>query len=153
MDFILQKSVELGVNTIQPVWMQRSQSHLGGSRLDRREQHWHGIVINACEQCGRARLPALLPAVTYDALDYNLRQPGLRLLLEPGGDSSLRQLEPDGKAITLLVGPEGGLTDDEKEHAILAGFKAIRMGQRVMRTETAALAAISAIQALWGDFA
>lgn len=152
MDLILQKSVELGVGTIQPVWMQRSQSPVEGNRLSRREKHWQGIIISACEQSGRARLPQLLPAISYGEIHNGPDTPGLRLMLQPDGEKTLSGLAPPGKACTLMVGPEGGMTNAEMTQASEAGFTGVRMGQRVLRTETAGLATISAIQTLWGDF-
>ena len=152
MDLILQKSVELGVNTIQPLWMQRSQSHLSGARLERRLHHWHGVVISGCEQCGRNTLPALREPLAFR--DWIARSPAytLQLMLQPGEPHSLASLQPPAGNILLLTGPEGGLTSEEQEIARAAGFAGIRLGQRILRTETAALAAIAGMHALWGDF-
>ena len=152
MDLILQKAVELGVNTIQPLWMQRSQSHLKGERLARRRQHWQGVVISACEQCGRATLPVV---EAPDSLaNWIHTQPGAdcQLMLQPDSAHTLPGIAAPAGNIVLLVGPEGGLESGEQSLARTAGFKGIRLGQRILRTETAGLAALAAMQTLWGDF-
>lgn len=152
MDLVLQKAVELGVNTIQPLWMQRSQTHLNKDRLERRVKHWRGVIISACEQCGRATLPVLSPVQNFTGW---IRTPGLAgtgIILQPENGQSLKQLEVDEKYVAVLVGPEGGMTAEEQAMAVTAGFQGIRLGPRILRTETAALAAVSAIQTLWGDF-
>ena len=153
MDLVLQKAVELGVQTIQPLWMQRSQKRLQGERMEKRSRHWEGVIISACEQCGRATLPALLTAGDY-ANSFNTGTAGnvLRLMLQPDASASLRGLERPAGHVTILVGPEGGLTTEEQALASASGFTGIRMGPRILRTETAALAALAGIQTLWGDF-
>ena len=152
MDVILQKSVELGVNRIQPLWMQRSQGHLKGERLEKRIQHWRGVIISACEQCGRNTLPELLAPDEYANRINTQACDGLKLMLQPDSSVTLNDIQaPDG-IIHLLVGPEGGLDPDEKKLASSAGFTGIRLGQRILRTETAALAALAGMQTLWGDF-
>lgn len=152
MDLILQKAVELGVSTIQPLWMQRSQSHLKGERLEKRLQHWQGVIISACEQCGRNTLPALLPATGFLEWLQAGSDAALKLMLQPGSPHALPSLQqPDGR-ILLLVGPEGGLNSDEQDAALAAGFTGLRLGQRILRTETAALAALAGMQMLWGDY-
>lgn len=152
MDLILQKAVELGVCVIQPLWLQRSQSHLSEERLARRLQRWHGIIVSACEQCGRNILPALrTPAGFHEWLAVTDNS-ATRLMLQPDSDETLNSINrPDGK-IVLLVGPEGGLTEKERELAGAAGFIGIRLGPRILRTETAALVAIAGLQTLWGDY-
>jgi 16S rRNA (uracil1498-N3)-methyltransferase len=152
MDLILQKAVELGVNAIQPLWMQRSQSHLRGERLEKRRQHWQGVIISACEQCGRNTLPVLRPAAGYADWLAQDSAAARKLLLQPGSPHTLPTLpHPDGP-ILLLVGPEGGLTALEQAAAQSAGFTGVRLGQRILRTETAALAALAGMQVLWGDY-
>ena len=152
MDVILQKSVELGVNRIQPLWMQRSQGHLKGERLEKRIQHWRGVIISACEQCGRNTLPELLAPDEYANRINTQACDGLKLMLQPDSSVTLNDIQaPDG-IIHLLVGPEGGLDPDEQKLASSAGFTGIRLGQRILRTETAALAALASMQTLWGDF-
>jgi 16S rRNA (uracil1498-N3)-methyltransferase len=152
MDLILQKAVELGVNTIQPLWMQRSQSHLKGERLAKRSQHWQGVVISACEQCGRTTLPVV---EAPDSLaNWIHTQPGAdcQLMLQPDSAHTLPGIPAPAGNIILLVGPEGGLDSGEQSLAKTAGFKGVRLGQRILRTETAGLAALAAMQTLWGDF-
>jgi len=152
MDLILQKSVELGVSRIQPLWMQRCQARIRGERLGKRLKHWQGVIISACEQSGRSTLPEL-----HDPEDYSnwaSRQPpaSLGIMLQPDSTQVLHDLpQPDGD-IVILVGPEGGLSPEEQSLAALSGFTGIRLGQRILRTETAALSALAGIHALWGDF-
>ena len=152
MDLVLQKAVELGVNAIQPIWMQRSQTHLKNERLKKRVRHWEGVIINACEQCGRATLPVLSPVQNYTDWISATGLSGASVMLQPGSDISLKQLELEEKHISVLVGPEGGMIAEEQALAEIVGFRGIRLGPRILRTETAALAAVSAIQTLWGDF-
>jgi len=152
MDLILQKAVELGVHSIQPLWMQRSQAHLKGERLGKRLQHWQGVLISACEQCGRNTLPELLMPAVLPYWIGALPPAGLRLLLQPDSSETLSTLARPAGDIILLVGPEGGLNRDEQALASSAGFSGIRLGPRILRTETAALAAIAGLQTLWGDF-
>jgi len=152
MDFILQKSVELGVNRIQPLWMQRSQGHLKGERLKKRMLHWQAVITSACEQCGRSTLPELC---TPDEFENRLNiqvDEDLKLMLQPDSKVSLHNMQPPGGAVHLLVGPEGGMNPEERLFADNAGFTGIRLGQRILRTETAALAALAGMQTLWGDF-
>ena len=152
MDFILQKAVELGVNTIQPLWTQRSQTHLKGSRLEKRFDHWQGIVISACEQCGRAAMPQLAAVMDYSDWMDAPETGGLRLLLQPNSETGLGTLKKPDEQIHVLIGPEGGLNTDEEVLAKAAGFTGVCLGQRILRTETAALATLAGIQTLWGDF-
>jgi len=150
MDYALQKAVELGVSTIVPVLAGRSQGGRG-ERLEKRLKHWQGVVIAACEQCGRTILPALLDPLN---LAEALHKPpaGTRLLLDPTASAGLREYPPPTDAtLTLLIGPEGGLGEAEIHAAREAGFRGVRLGPRVLRTETATAAALSAIQTLWGD--
>ena len=152
MDLILQKAVELGVTTIQPLWTQRCQTHLKAARLEKRIRHWQGVIISACEQCGRSTLPQLETPDTYSNWISGLPPGGCRMMLQPAGSSRLRSLQPPQGSICLLVGPEGGLNPDEQLLAGGAGFQGIRLGPRILRTETAALTALAGIQTLWGDF-
>lgn len=152
MDLILQKAVELGVSTIQPLWTQRSQTHLKGSRLEKRFNHWQGIVISACEQCGRATIPQLATAMNYSDWMNKQKTGGLRLLLQPNSKTGLGTLKRPDEEIQVLIGPEGGLNPDEEVLAETAGFTGVSLGQRILRTETAALATLAGIQTLWGDF-
>ena len=152
MDYTVQKAVELGVNAIQPLVADRSVVDVTGERLTRKIQHWRGVMIGACEQCGRNRLPELREPLTL--MDWLARplEPGLRLLLDPDASQGLRALRLPADGVTLLIGPEGGFSATEVERAQAAGFTGIRLGPRVLRTETAGIAALAAIQALWGDW-
>lgn len=151
MDYTLQKAVELGVTVIQPLITARSVVRLDAERSERKLDHWQGVITSACEQSGRAILPQLRPTARYaDWLEQPPEAEMLRLTLDPQASNSLRELTPASR-ITLLVGPEGGLSDAELEQARAAGFRAIRLGPRVLRTETAGVAAIAALQTLWGD--
>jgi 16S rRNA (uracil1498-N3)-methyltransferase len=149
MDYALQKSVELGVHRITPLFTQRGQVTLSGSRLERRLDHWRGILIGACEQSGRRRLPQIAGAEPYS--DWLAAHDEGGLLLDPDASRPLTALPAPGPSMTLLVGPEGGLSPGERTSARARGFEGVRLGPRVLRTETAPLAAIAVAQALWGD--
>ena len=151
MDLAIQKAVELGVTKIIPVICQRTVVNLKAERKDKKMSHWQGIVINACEQSGRNKLPELEDTQALHQV-INQNTSGLKLTLDPQATISLASIKPDTNQVTLLIGPEGGLTDEEIEQAKQQGISGIQLGKRVLRTETAALAAISAIQTLWGDF-
>jgi 16S rRNA (uracil1498-N3)-methyltransferase len=152
MDYTLQKAVELGVSAIQPLISERTVVKLDAERWDKKLEHWRGIVIAACEQSGRARIPELRPVLRFD---HWLAQPldcAARLILAPGAARTLREL-PAAHSAALLIGPEGGFSDAEIEQARQQGWAALTLGPRVLRTETAGVAAMSALQALWGDLA
>jgi 16S rRNA (uracil1498-N3)-methyltransferase len=153
MDLTLQKATELGVAQIWPLLTQRSVVRLSEERAERRVAHWQHLTAAACEQCGRNRLPLIHPPEPFT--DWLARLPAqdssLRLTLSPAGERRLQD-HPAPAAVLLLVGPEGGLTANEIELAQQFGFHAVRLGPRILRTETAALAAIAAMHALWGDF-
>jgi 16S rRNA (uracil1498-N3)-methyltransferase len=133
--------------------MRRTVVKLSDERAERRLRHWRGVVIAACEQCGRNHVPGV--EEIRDASVWLRQIPpdhAYRFLLDPGGDAGLGELPaPDGPVL-LLAGPEGGFDPAERDAAIRAGFRRIRLGPRILRTETAALAAIAAMQARWGDF-
>ena len=154
MDWTVQKAVELGVRRIVPVVSKRSVLRLEGERALRRLEHWRGVVAAACEQCGRNRLPEV---TVPESLEHWLaREPAagvLRLLLALGARRSLAKLPapPAGGWVELLIGAEGGLAPEEAQLAALTGFLPVRFGPRILRTETAGLAALAAIQFLWGD--
>ncbi|MDS4025957.1 MAG: 16S rRNA (uracil(1498)-N(3))-methyltransferase [Candidatus Contendobacter sp.] len=152
MDYTLQKAVELGVAVIQPLFTERGGVDLGGERLARKVQHWRGIVIGACEQCGRNRLPELREPLPLPVWFRQPTESGSRLLLDPLAELGLRGLERPTGTITLLLGAEGGLSPAETAQARQAGFTGIRLGPRILRTETASVAALAAVQALWGDW-
>lgn len=154
MDFTLQKAVELGVARVQPLYSERSVVRLDSARAAKRSAHWRQVMISACEQCGRNIVPELgAPVPIIDWLSgLKLAQPEeLRWLLTPYAHARLAE-RPQPRVIMLLAGPEGGLSAAETELAQLRGFIAMRLGPRVLRTETAALAALAAVQTLWGDF-
>jgi 16S rRNA (uracil1498-N3)-methyltransferase len=151
MDYTVQKAVELGVSHIVPVDSRRSVTRLSGERAARRVAHWQGVAAAACEQCGRNQVPQLAP---LEKLESWLARPvngALRLILAPDAEQALVDLPPVNN-VQLLIGAEGGLDPQEIVAAQQVGFKAVRMGPRILRTETAGLAALAAMQALWGDF-
>jgi 16S rRNA (uracil1498-N3)-methyltransferase len=150
MDYAIQKAVELGVDRITPLQTQRVVVKLDRARLIRRMHHWQGIILSACEQSGRSRIPVL--DETAD-LHWALQSaPATGILLDPAAAQSLLDLVRPGTEVTLLIGPEGGLTTQERAAALTMGYQSIRLGPRVLRTETAPLAALAALQTLWGDF-
>ena len=152
MDFTLQKAVELGIRAIQPLLAERCVVKLAGERAEKRTQHWQGVVVAACEQSGRNFVPAVAPLQTLPNWLGTQNETGLGLLLSPLAERSLSDLPAPAGPVTLLIGPEGGFSDNEVQMAASRGFTAVRLGTRVLRTETAALAALAALQALWGDF-
>jgi 16S rRNA (uracil1498-N3)-methyltransferase len=152
MDLILQKATELGVRDIVPVWSQRSDVKLDGERAAKRLDHWRSVVASACEQCGRAMLPGVAAPVSLQAALSTLPAHDARLLLDPAGTHSLRSLALESEAaLCIAVGPEGGWSPLDRGHLHAAGFAGLRLGPRVLRTETAGLAAIAALQARFGD--
>ncbi len=152
MDFAIQKAVELGVSRIRPLFCSRSVVQLKGERLQRRLEHWQGVLVGACEQSGRCRLPQLDAPLDLPRAMAEPSGADCRLVLHQRGAQSLDRLQKPQQAVDLLIGPEGGLEQTELELAGGFGFKALRLGPRVLRTETAPLAALAAIQMLWGDF-
>jgi 16S rRNA (uracil1498-N3)-methyltransferase len=153
MDFTVQKAVELGVTEIFPVETRRSVMRLAQERAERRVEHWQNLAISACEQCGRNRVPVIHPVSGLaDWLGaHPSTQAGLRVILSAGAAMRLRDLSPATR-VQLLAGPEGGFTPEEVELAQACDFTAVRLGPRILRTETAAIAALAAIHTLWGDF-
>lgn len=152
MDWIVEKAVELGVAAIQPLAAQRSVVRLSGERADKRQAHWQGVIVAASEQCGRNRLAQLLPLAEAKPWLAAPAAGGPRILLSPRATESLAgwaRANPP-QAATLLVGPEGGFTPEEEEAAIAAGALALSMGPRVLRTETAGLAALALLAGAWG---
>ena len=152
MEFTIQKSVELGVNTITPLFSERCGVKLSGERLDKKLEQWQKIAISACEQCGRNRVPEVRPAMELAAW---LAEPTdeLKLNLHPRAPYSINTLPEPNHGIRLLIGPEGGLSSDEIAQAREQGFADMLLGPRVLRTETAGLTAITALQCRFGDLA
>jgi 16S rRNA (uracil1498-N3)-methyltransferase len=152
MDYTVQKAVELGVHAIQPLTAERSVVRLDRDRAAKRVAHWQAVAVSACEQCGRNRVPQVLPVATLATWLGGVPAAAARITLTPDAAARLAALERPRGAIILLAGPEGGLSPREHESAIATGFTAVRLGPRVLRTETAAVAALAAMQTLWGDF-
>jgi 16S rRNA (uracil1498-N3)-methyltransferase len=152
MDYTIQKAVELGVRAIQPLTTERSVVQFTPERAAKRVIHWQAVAIAACEQCGRNRVPRVLPVTGLTHWLADAAPDALRLTLAPGAPKSLRALDSPLAPIIMLVGPEGGLSEREQHDARTAGFQALSLGPRILRTETAALAALAAMQTLWGDF-
>lgn len=150
MDFSIQKAVELGVDAITPLFTERCMVQLRGERLAARLEHWQGVIRHACEQSGRSRLPRLHHAQPLP--QWCSQFDGMGIMLDHRADSCLVDLSAPSGELTLLVGPEGGLSPGERELALRAGLRGVRLGPRILRTETAPLAALSVIQGLWGDF-
>lgn len=150
MDFTIQKATELGITDITPLWSERCDVKLKGDRLEKKLDHWQKVAISACEQCGRNIVPVIHPPqqthqwATDVAADH-------KLILHTRDQKPLNELSTP-ESIALLVGPEGGFSDDEVELCIQQGFSGLTLGPRILRTETAALAALSLFQYLWGDF-
>jgi len=151
MDYTLQKAVELGVSAIQPIAAKRSVVKLAGERADKRVAHWQGVVASACEQCGRNRVPTVAPPLTL-AHWLGQRTGGRLLFLSPLAEARLADLPLPVAPDWLVAGPEGGFEADEIAALHAAGAIPVRLGPRVLRTETAAPAALAAMQTLWGDF-
>jgi 16S rRNA (uracil1498-N3)-methyltransferase len=153
MDWIVQKATELGVHEIQPLDSERSVARLTSERAAKRMAHWQQVVVSACEQCGRNVLPTIRSPLDVLAWLADTRKlAGTRLILLPDAAVSLRTLAEPAQHVVLLIGPEGGFSEAEAGAAIDCGFQAIRMGARVLRTETAAIAGMAAVQTLWGDY-
>jgi 16S rRNA (uracil1498-N3)-methyltransferase len=152
MDYTVQKAVELGVKEIQPLQSARSVVRLDQARAQRRREHWQSIAIAACEQCGRNRIPRVLPVKRFSEWLGELLNERARVMLSPVASVSIKSLPMPRSGITILAGPEGGLTPEEGDDARRSGFVAVRLGPRILRTETAAVAALAAMQTLWGDY-
>ncbi|GIU35321.1 16S rRNA (uracil(1498)-N(3))-methyltransferase [Shewanella colwelliana] len=150
MDFTIQKSVELGVNSITPLFSERCGVKLSGERLDKKIQQWQKIVISACEQSGRSQVPEIRQAMTLEAWCAE-QSDALKLNLHPRASHGIGGLELDTTRVRLLIGPEGGLSDTEINMTEQYHFTDVLLGPRVLRTETAALTAISALQLRFGD--
>lgn len=150
MDACMQKATELGVNTIVPVICERTTTKLHGERADKKIKHWQQIIVSACEQSGRCVIPKLQPITPYMQVLHDA-DTDCKFILDPDSNAGLKNMATPENAITILVGPEGGLTKNEIKQAYHMNFKGIQLGPRILRTETAGPACIAAIQTLWGD--
>ena len=150
MDWVLQKATELGVSGIQPLMTERSEVRLSGEREERRVSHWRQVLQSACEQCGRARLPRLASPLALPEWAATADPAACKLLLDPCAEQGLKGTAPAGRVV-IAIGPEGGFAEHEVALLQRRGFLGIRLGPRILRTETAGLAALAALQAAWGD--
>lgn len=152
MDYTMQKSAELGVTSIQPVISEYCQQRYTGERAEKRLEHWRGVAISACEQCGRTRVPVILPILKYE--DFLASQPNadLRLLLSPDGAIRHAELPAAVQSAVVLIGPEGGFSPHEEASAVAAGFTPLILGPRIFRTETVAPVIAALLQARYGDW-
>lgn len=150
MDSTVRKAVELGVAAVRPVLATRSVARPRGERAESRREHWQKVAIAACEQCGRNRIPEVHPLVTL--ADYRAEGAAIKLLLSPRSETALSKMSLKGEEFILAAGPEAGFTAEEEAALAVQGFVPVRLGPRVLRTETAALAALAALNALRGDF-
>jgi len=150
MDFSIQKACELGVTGIQPVFTERTEVRLEGKRADKRRHHWQQVAVAACEQSGRVRVPGIEPPASLTALQWPA---GRRLHLDPMADQALGGIDaPDSNGVSLVIGPEGGLTENETTWLERQGSIGVRLGPRILRTETAGPAAIAVLQTIFGDW-
>lgn len=150
MDFTIQKATELGVSAITPLISERCDVRLKGDRMDKKLEHWRKVAISACEQSGRNRIPEILPVQQMSDWVQDC-DANLKLILHPHNQKPLATLD-NPYSIALMVGPEGGFTEAEVAQAQQAEFSGLILGPRILRTETAALAAVSVLQYVWGDF-
>jgi len=152
MDFVVQKATELGVKRITPVFTEYGVVKLDQARAAKRSDHWQSIAISACEQSGRIRPPLIDAPVDLNAwFGAGAREADSDLILRPGATTPLSSIAAPATKVCLLIGPEGGFSDTEYEDAEIAGFTAVSLGPRILRTETAALTAIAVAQSFWGD--
>lgn len=152
MDYTIQKAVELGAKKIIPLLTERCTVKLDQERREKRWQHWHAIMISACEQSGRTHVPELSKPLSLDAWLEEART-GVSFVLAPGAETKLKTITLPSRQATLLIGPEGGLSEAEIQQACAKGFQPLSLGPRVLRTETAAVAALAVLQAAFGDMA
>lgn len=150
MDYAIQKAVELGVAQIVPLFTEFCVVNMKEERAEKRLAHWQGVAISACEQCGRTCVPDILPPRPLHEF-LTQTQASLKIVFDPYSTQHLAQLSPPSGDITILIGPEGGLSDAETLVAKKFGFTAVQLGPRMLRTETAPVAALAAVQTLWGD--
>lgn len=151
MDLAIQKAVELGVHRISPLFTEFCVVRLDEEKKEVRHTHWQRVIRSAMEQCGRNHMPHLDSPLNLDDWLATRERGGRAYVLDPGAEAGFAQTLPHPQALTLLIGPEGGFSNSERDGAIEAGFQPVRLGPRVLRTETAVIATISAVQTLWGD--
>lgn len=149
MDWVVQKATELGVNTISPLFSERTEVKLKSERAEKKVNHWQQVAVSACEQCGRNQVPRIAPLQQLSNWLPTV-EAECKLVLHHRNSNSLRELGPPN-SVALLIGPEGGLSDLEIANASAVGFSALALGPRILRTETAPLAALSLLQQQWGD--
>jgi 16S rRNA (uracil1498-N3)-methyltransferase len=152
MDLVVQKATELGVTHIVPITTERTVVRIGAPQADRKFEHWRAIAIAACEQCGRNRLPELRAPISLQSWLEGRQPAAISLVLSTRASIRLGAALRAARNMDLLIGPEGGLTADEESAALAAGYRSVSLGPRVLRTETAAIAALAAIQYAVGDF-
>ena len=152
MDTTIQKSVELGVNKIIPVICQRSNLKMDLNKQQRKQQHWQKIAISACEQSGRCAIPKIDEIIRLNELEKVLQVDALKISLNPKSEKLLKNKSFNNQSIEIFIGPEGGINDEESQFLKNINFNEIKFGPRILRTETAGPALISALQMLWGDF-
>lgn len=151
MDLILQKATELGVAALVPVTAERTEVKLDAERTEKRVAHWRSVIASACEQSGRARLPALAPPAALADAARSIDPGATRLTLDPTGSVSLATVDVATRRVVVAIGPEGGWSPRDRDVLTAAGFTGLRLGPRILRTETAGLAAIAALQSRLGD--
>lgn len=151
MDFVIQKAVELGVSSITPILTEHCNFSL--SQLKKRHTHWHAVAVNACEQCGRNKIPSIeMPQTFYDYLKNKINEKNIdKLLLSPTASKKISQLKINKAKVCVVIGPEGGFSEEEIEKAKQNEFQTIQLGPRILRSETAALATLTSLQVLFGD--
>ena len=152
MDFALQKAVEIGTSEISPLFTEHCVVQLNASRALKKQEHWQAVIISACEQSGRNSLPILNPPLSLSHW-LNASSNMTRLILDPAAGSKLSTIKLNTPEVTLAIGPEGGFSQTEMKLALESGFTGVTLGPRVLRTESAAIASLTAIQTLWGDLA
>lgn len=150
MDYTIQKSVELGVTSIQPVLCHRSVVKLDGDKSRKKQQHWQAVAVSACEQCGRNRIPLVHEPQELSAWAHQNDAQGRGLILLPGGENKISSMDAQSE-YTLVIGPEGGFEEHEAEWLLNNQYQSVSLGPRILRTETAALTAIAALNTLYGD--
>ncbi len=151
MDLILQKATELGVQAIVPVNAERTEVKLDAARAEKRLAHWRSVVVSACGQSGRARVPSVAPPQGVQEAARAMPGAALKLTLDPQGEHRLSTLETAPGGVVIAIGPEGGWSPRDRQALAAAGFQGLQLGPRILRTETAGLAAIAALQARLGD--